>query len=185
MTLLDFLLTSCLLVMLFIIQPVLLAVCVKRTYRLNAIVWGLISLASNIGYFLFFESHLSPHSLVNFAAELGTVMGTSITSILIVLELLVNRPQATTRSGLFQRGLLRIWVLISAGWIILCTLEFAILPCYSYSCGFFARAVFGGGSFAPNYFDIGKGFVGVPTLAFVIGLAVCWVVNAFQRSTPN
>ena len=63
--------------------------------------------------------------------------------------------------------------------------------CYLESCDFFVLAFFKHhassyySSVYANYFDIGKAFIGVPVLAFLVGLTVCWAVDGFRRSTAD
>ena len=142
----------------------------------------------------FFEMHMAAQLTTDAAKDVGTVIisdaaaeiGTSIIiSTMVTLAVLVmlgNGPRAKAGEDFpinLQRGLLRIWVLISGLWIIFCAIEF-LQNCHSrYACDFF------GSGHSPIYLDIGKCLIGFPALVFVIGLAACWVVEGFRRSAPN
>lgn len=59
-----------------------------------------------------------------------------------------------------------------------------------WDCDFFVRTFFNKAPLSyyninADYFDIGKAFIGVPVLAFSVGLAVCWAVDGFRRSTAD
>ena len=103
----------------------------------------------------------------------------------------LNDPQSAAGKDFVPRGLFRVWAVISGGWIIFCTLEFAYLPgnCYIESCDIFARTFFDGPSsyniVDVGYFDIGKALIGIPALFFVFCLALYWGVDGFRRLEPR
>jgi len=179
--------TLLLCLVLFIVQPVLLAICAGKIYGRSGTIWPFLAFLMNVGILVFFESQLPSRSVADRADEVETIMIISAMFFLVSLELLRNGPPATAEKAFLRRGLFRILVVISGGWIILCSAQFMYLPPYTcyYHCGFFARAFFGAGSHDPNYLDVGKAFVGIPALAFVLGRAACWVVEGFRRSTPT
>jgi hypothetical protein len=88
-----------------------------------------------------------------------------------------------------QKGVFRIWVAVSGLWMTLCAVEVANLPgnCYIGRCDIFVRAFFNIDMYNVDvsYWGISKAFIGIPMLAFAIGLAVCWVIDGFRRSTQT
>jgi hypothetical protein len=176
-----------LILLLFVVQPALFAIVSRKAYRRSGTLWGLLVLTINIGIVAFFESQLRSLSIAEGVDEVATTMIISSMFILTMLELLQNGRQPTTGKELFRRGALRVWACISGGWIILCALEMINLRgnCNIASCDFFIRTFFKESSnyynVIPSYFDVGKAFIGVPVLAFSIGLATCWVVDGFRR----
>lgn len=187
MSLFDLLLTFYLFAVLVIIQPILLAVFVGHNYGRNKVLWGLITSATNVSIVVFFERSLPARSLLDLITEISLVMIISVTSSVVILELLRNGPQARTAKNLIGRGVFRIWVLISTAWIFFCALEFVISPLGShpYNCCFLAEVLFGAGYTELDYFDIGKAFVGVPAFAFIVCVAVRWVTDGFRRSAVD
>ena len=59
--------------------------------------------------------------------------------------------------------------------------------CYVGKCDLFMRHLFGmeesNYSVHARYFDVGKAFIGVPVLALLFALALCWVADGFRRTT--
>jgi hypothetical protein len=178
----------------FLIQPILLGIYAWKAHRRNGIIWGILALAMDIAITTFFETHMagqwpadaakevSTVIISDAAAEIGTaiIISTMVTAAILVM--LRNGPQAKAVGDFpinLQRGLLRIWALLSGSWIIFCAIEF-LQNCNSrYACAFF------GAGHNSIYFDIGKWIIGFPALVFLIGLAGCWVVEGFRRSAPN
>jgi hypothetical protein len=178
----------------FLIQPILLGIYAKKAHRRIGIIWGILALAMDIAITTFFETHMAAQLTADAAKEVGTVIISDasaeigiaiIISTMVTLAILVmlrNGPQAKAGEDLpinLQRGLLRIWALISVSWIIFCAIEFLQNCTSRYAC------VFSASEHSPIYFDIGKWLIGFPALVFVIGLAACWVVEGFRRSAPN
>ena len=112
-----------LLLVLFVVQPVLLAIGAYKFYSRSGPVWGGFALVTNAGILAFLESRVGSHSSIEAADEVGTVMIISAMFSLVILELGRNGPQPTARKDFFRRGLFRIWASISGGWVILCAFE--------------------------------------------------------------
>jgi len=171
-----------LLLLLFIIQPILLGAFVRKVHRRSGLLWGLLAFSMDVGTLVLFERHMAAQVFADAAAEVGTAIILSTIVIVAILVSLDGGPQ--TRAGAepsinFRRGLFRIWVLISGSWIIFCATTF-VNKCFSrYACDFFSS-----GS-SSIYFDIGTRFIGIPLLAFMACLALCWVVEGFGRSSPR
>ena len=136
----------------------------------------------DVAVLVFFELHMAAHTIGDMAAEVGTAIILSTLFILAILELLEDGPKVKAGEDPlvnFRRGLFRIWVSITGSWIVFCTIEYLNNCSARYACGLFYS---GDGSI---YFDIGKWFIGPPALAFLTGLATCWVVDGFRRSRPE
>jgi hypothetical protein len=116
---------------------------------------------------------------VEAATQVGTTMSLSAIAILAALEVLREGPQALAEENSpvnLWRGLFRVWATISGVWIIFCVIEFQYCSPY---CNYQPSPNYI--SFH-NYWDVGKWFVGIPALAFVSCLALCWTINGFRRS---
>jgi hypothetical protein len=67
--------------------------------------------------------------------------------------------------------------------------EFANLPrsCYEESCDILVLAFFRVPStytmIDRSYFNLGKAFITIPILGFVVSIIACWVINGFRQST--
>ena len=175
--------------LLFIVQPVLLGIAAGKAYHRSGTLCGFLAFGINAGILAFFESQFRAGPIIEGADEVGTIIVISVMIILTILELIHNDPQCTINRDLFRRGVFRVWSCVSAGWIILCALEFMQIPgnCYVGRCDLFVRSFFkvvGYGVYL-SYFDVGKAFIGVPVLAFLAALALCWVADGFRRSTTN
>ena len=178
-----------LVLVLFVVQPVLLAVAAAKAYRRSGTLWGFLAFVINAGIFAFFESQFNARGIIDGADQVGMISIISAVLILALLELKQNDPQSAINKDLFRRGVSRVWACVSGGWIILCAFEFTNIPgnCYVVRCGIFVRTFFKveGYSVHPSYFDVGKAFIGVPILAFAVALAACWIADGFRRSTPK
>jgi hypothetical protein len=161
---------------LFIVQPFLLGVYAQRGHRRNGTIWGLLTLGMNIGIIAFFEVHM-PAYWREAIAEFSLAELMSAIIIITTLALLRNHRSAAGRSFAtnLRSGLFRVWVVSSGLWLIVCAIQF-YLHCSRYDCKFFV----GMGHSPVNYLDIGELFVGIPALAFVIGLAACWAIDGFR-----
>ena len=181
-------------ILLFIVQPVLLGIAAGKAYKRSGILWGFLAFGINAGILDFFESQFNSRSMIERTYEVGTTGILSTILIGTILELIHNDPHSTINRDLFRRGVFRVWSCISAVWIILCACEFSTITfntmswnCYQVSCDIFVRSFLTIVSHGvhPSYFDIGKAFIGVPVLAFLVALAVCWVADGFRRTTPT
>ena len=105
--------------LLFVVQPVLLAIGARKAYRRSGTLWGLLAFLINAGILAFFESQHRSRTIADGADEVATIMIISAISIFTILELL-NNGNPSTRRELFRRGVFRIWAFISGGWLILC-----------------------------------------------------------------
>jgi hypothetical protein len=190
----DGLLALLLLLLLFIVQPVLLGIAADKAYQRSGILWGILAFGINAGILAFFENQFSSRSMIESTYEVGTIGIFSSMLIGAILELIHNDPQSTINRDFFRRGVFRVWSCVSAGWIMLCGFEFTKIPfttipwnCYQVSCDIFVRSFLKVESHGvhPSYFDVGKAFIGVPVLAFLLALAVCWVADGFRRTTPT
>jgi hypothetical protein len=161
---------------LFIVQPLLLGVYARRGHRRSGTIWGLLSLGMNIGINAFFEMHM-PANWGEAIAEFSLAELMSAIIIITALALLSNHRSITARSFAtnLRSGLFRVWVVASGLWLIVCAMQF-YLHCSRYDCKFFV----GMGHSSVNYLDLGESFVGIPALAFVIGLATCWAIDGFR-----
>jgi hypothetical protein len=166
----------------FVIQPILIGVYAQKIQDRAGVIWGLLAFVLNIVIDAFFEWHMTASIILDAAAEVGTAIILSTMVILAILVLLGGGPQASAGQDSInlRRGLFRIWILISSIWIIYC-LTVYLYGCHSgYACFFFSL-----GSRSPIYFDIGTWLIGIPALAFVIGLVACWIIDGFRRSSPQ
>jgi hypothetical protein len=161
---------------LFIVQPLLLGVYARRGHRRNGTIWCLLTLGMSIGIIAFFEMHM-PASLGEVIAEFSLAELMSAIIIITALALRSNYGSIARRSFAtnLRSGLFRVWVVAAGLWLIVCGMQF-YLHCSRYDCKFFV----GMGHSPVNYLDIGELFVGLPALAFVIGLATCWAIDGFR-----
>ena len=190
----DGLIALLLLLLLFIVQPVLLGIAAGKAYKRSGTLWGFLAFGINAGILAFFESQFSSRSMIEKTYEVSTIAILSSMLICTTLKLIHNDPQSTINRDVFRRGVFRVWSCVSAVWIILCAFEFTTIPfttrpwnCYQVSCDIFVRSFLNVVSHGvhPSYFDLGKAFIGVPALAFLVALAVCWVADGFRRTRPT
>jgi hypothetical protein len=166
--------------LLFIVEPILLGICVRKIYDRSGTFWGLLSFGINISILVFFESHRATYMGVDTYAEVGTIMSFSAILIPAVLEVLRKGPHARAEDGFpinLRRGLFRIWITMFGPWTIFCALAFrdcARYQCPEYGPGDYIRIL--------NYWDVATWFVGIPALAIIAGLAACWAIDGFRRS---
>ncbi len=165
----------------FVIQPVLIAIGARRMYHRSGTLWGLLSFGMNIGLWVFFDSRLRGFMWFEAAAQVVTIMSLSAISIFAALEVLRKGPHAPNEEGSpvnLRRGLFRVWTTISGVWIAFSVIEYIKLPPYCYSCVSTNYISF------KSYWDVGKWFIGIPALAFIFCVILCWTINGFRRS-PN
>src|ERR1700731_3173448 len=104
----------------------------------------MLAFGTNVGILDFLENQFSSRSMIESTYEVGTIGIFSSMLIGAILELIHNDPQSTINRDLFRRGVFRVWSCVSAGWIILCALEFMQIPgnCYVGRCDLFVRSFF-------------------------------------------
>src|SRR3954452_22643348 len=73
-----------LLLLLFIVQPVLLAIGGRKAYHRSATLWGFLAFGINAGILVFFESQLRSQSLADGVDEVITIMMLSAMLILAI-----------------------------------------------------------------------------------------------------
>jgi hypothetical protein len=170
--------SSILLILLpFVIQPILLRMYAQKIQHRIGIIWGLFALGMDIGIVVFFEMHLTAQLISDAIAEIGTAITMSTAVILIIFVIFQQDTLHTSAEDFpirLRRGVFRIWISLTIPWIIFCAIQF------DQNIYFFLNKYA-----VPHYFQIGKYFVGIPALAFVIGLAACWVIGGFRRLKPQ
>jgi hypothetical protein len=190
----DGLIALLLLLLLFIVQPVLLGIAAGKAYKRSGTLWGFLAFGINAGILAFFESQFSSRTMIESTGEVGTIVILSTMLIFSILNLIHSDPQSTINRDFLRKGVFRVWSCVSAAWIILCVFEFTQIPfttmpwnCHQVTCDIFVRSFLNVESYGvhPSYFDVGKAFIGVPVLAFLAALAVCWVADGFRRTTPT
>jgi hypothetical protein len=170
----------------FIVQPILLGVCVQKIYDRAGAFWGLLAFTINIGIFTFFEMHKSGQSLGDAAVEMGTTIFISTIFILALLEVLRKGPHTPTARSFpihLLRGLSRIWLTIFTVWTVFCAISFNEYS--EYSCDYLHYFLSDKGICFEGYSDVANWFITIPALVFIIGLAACWAAEGFRRSAPN
>ena len=57
-----------LLLLAFVIQPILLGICVRKVHHRSGLLWGLLSFAADVGIPVFFEMHMPAHTMDDMTA---------------------------------------------------------------------------------------------------------------------
>src|SRR5689334_21969782 len=93
-----------LLFVLFVVQPVLLAVAAAKAYRHSdsGTLWGVLAFVLNAGIFAFFESQFSARGLIEGADQVGTIIIISAVLVLALLELTQDDSHSAINKDLFR-----------------------------------------------------------------------------------
>jgi hypothetical protein len=165
---------------LIVIQPVLIAAYAKKRQH-RGVVWGLPALVINVAILISLEMHTAARSVADVLTEIIVAICMSTIVFGIISAARRDNPDRSEDFSLrLRRGLFRVWVLATIVWMIFIFIAYPLSNCYKY--GFFATSFYSADLSA--YFHLGIWLIGVPALAFVIGLSATWAVDGFRRGTP-